>query len=98
MTEELLMCLFNLANLLNRSTNDIQTMINSIILEIQLNMKLECDVDIVEKFLTTFEPKVRYISIELPNEISDNKLKKVLNSLAELNEKVKKCLNFINSL
>ena len=98
MTEELLMCLFNLANLLNRSTNDIQTMINSIILEIQLNMKLECDVDIVEKFLTTFEPKIRYISIELPNEISDNKLKKVLNSLAELNEKVKKCLNFINSL
>ena len=92
------MCLFNLANLLNRSTNDIQTMINSIILEIQLNMKLECDVDIVEKFLTTFEPKVRYISIELPNEISDNKLKKVLNSLAELNTKVKKCLNFINSL
>ena len=92
------MCLFNLANLLNRSTSDIQTMINSIRLEIQLNMKLECDVDIVEKFLTTFEPKIRYISIELPNEISDNKLKKVLNSLAELNEKVEKCLNFINSL
>merc|ERR1719376_894194 len=85
---KLLMSLFNLANLFDRSTNLIQNMIDKIQMVVQLNMKLESDVDIVEKFLSTFKPKLRYICIYLPNKISDNKLKKLLNSLAELNTKI----------
>jgi len=85
---ELLMSLFNLANMFDRSTNQIQNMIDKIQMEVQLNMKLESDVDILEKFLSVFKPKIRYISIYLPNKISENKLKKLLNSLAELNTKI----------
>ena len=92
------MSLFNLANMFDRSTNLIRNMIDKIQMGVQLNMKLESDVDIVEKFLSTFTPKLGYISIYLPNKISDNKLKKLLNSLAELNTKVKSVLYFISSL
>merc|ERR1719376_58 len=85
---KLLMSLFNLANILNTSTNKIQNMIDNTQMKVQLNMKLESDVDILEKFLSVFKPKIRYISIYLPNKISKNKLKKLLNSLAELNTKI----------
>ena len=83
------MSLFNLAHILNTSTNKIQNMIDNTQMKVRLNMKLESDVDIIEKFLSSFKPKLRYICIYLPNKISENKLKKLLNSLAELNTKVK---------
>merc|ERR1719376_1405284 len=51
-------------------------------------MKVYCDVERFEKFLKIFKPKLRYIRINLPNKISDNKLKKLLSSLAELNTKI----------
>merc|ERR1719376_1027223 len=85
---KLLMSLFNLANILNTSTNKIQNIIDNTQMKVQLNMKLESDVDILEKFLKIFKPKLIYIGIDLPNKISKNKLKKLLNSLAELNTKI----------
>merc|ERR1719376_552203 len=85
---KLLMSLFNLANILNTSTNKIQNIIDNTQMNVQLNMKLESDVDILEKFLKIFKPKLIYIGIDLPNKISKNKLKKLLNSLAELNTKI----------
>ena len=82
------MSLFNFANLLNKSTNDIQHMVDNIEMRVQLNMKLESDVNIIEQFFTTFKPKFSYFNINLPHLVSDDKLKKLINSLAQLNTKV----------
>ena len=67
-------------------------MVDNIKMRVRLNMKLESDVDIIQQFLTIFKPKFGYFNIELPNKISNDKLKKLLNSLAELNTKVKKVI------
>ena len=84
---EFLISLFNLAGLLD-CTNEIQNIIDNILMEVRLDMKVENDVDIIENFLTTFKPQIGYFNISLPNEISDEKLKKLLNSLSELNTMV----------
>ena len=92
------MSLFNLANILNTSTNKIQNMIDNTQMKVRLHMKLESDVDILEKFLKIFKPKILYIHIRLPNKINDDKLKKLLISMAELKKKVKPALKLKKTL
>ena len=78
---------FGLAIKMKEHVNYIEKRINAIKMRLRLDLNLE-DVDVLTSFLKNFKPEAVHFHVDLPARMTDDKLKKFLQTFETLDKKV----------